>query len=57
MKIYPIFSTLVDVFVGDGWEQWSRVSIKRGVLTVLAGLQLTADQLAVVQKELACLKK
>lgn len=24
MKIYPIFTNLVDIFTGDGWEQWSR---------------------------------
>lgn len=57
MKVYPIFSTLVDVFVGEGWENWSRVSIKRGRAQVILGQQLSADELKVVKEKMECPSK
>jgi enolase len=53
VKLYPIFSTLVDVFTGEGWENWTRISIKRGKIQVLAGNQLTAEEIAEIQRGLA----
>ena len=52
MKLYKIFTTLVDVFQGEGWEFWSRVSIKRGEAQVIAGAALTAEQLKEVTKRM-----
>jgi hypothetical protein len=53
MKLYPIFSTLIDVFQGEGWENWSRVSIKRGKAQVIAGGQLTDEQLSEIVRRAA----
>lgn len=50
MKIYPIFSTLVDVFMGEGWENWSRVSIKRDRPQVIGGAPLSAEVLNAVKE-------
>ena len=52
MKLYKIFTTLVDVFQGEGWEFWSRVSIKRGEAQVIAGAALTEAQLKEVTKRM-----
>ncbi len=30
MKLYTIFASLVDVFSGDGWENWSRWRLIKG---------------------------
>ena len=62
MKVYPIYATLVDVFLGSGWKNWSRVSIKRGrvaaigqevgVPLVIAGAQLPDNVLNEVMRRL-----
>lgn len=53
MKLYFIYGTLVDVFLGDGWKNWSRVSIKRGTATVIAGAQLPDHVLNEVMRRAA----
>ena len=45
MFIYPIYKNLVDVFLGEGWELWSRVAITRIGARVVAGSPLNAEQL------------
>lgn len=27
VKVYPITGSLVDLFFGDGWEDWSRIYV------------------------------
>ena len=34
----------IDIFVGDGWEHWTRVQIKQDVLHHIKGRQLTAKE-------------
>lgn len=48
MKLYPVFGSLIDVFQGEGWETWTRISYKKGRVFVIAGLPLTEE----VMKEL-----
>lgn len=39
--IYPITNNLIDVFVGEGWENWSRLFIgKDGNCTHFGGEKL-----------------
>ena len=51
-KIYPIFTTLVDVFQGDGWENWTRIRKVKGQWQIVRGLSLSSESLASVTKEL-----
>lgn len=47
MKIKRIPTTpIVDVFQGEGWENWTRLLWKNNVLTPLHGEVLTKTQLA-----------
>lgn len=52
IKLYRIVGSFYDVFQGEGWENWTRISIKRGRVNIVAGIPLTAEQIAIVQKEL-----
>ena len=41
VKVYPVVGGLVDIFVGDGWENWSRLFIaKNGTVTHMGGAKL-----------------
>lgn len=37
MKIYPVTNNLLDVFIGDGWENWSRWYWKNNILKQVSG--------------------
>lgn len=37
MKIYPVTNNLLDVFIGDGWENWSRWYWKNNTLKQVSG--------------------
>ena len=52
IKLYRIVGSFYDVFQGEGWENWTRISIKRGRVNIVAGIPLTAEQIAIIQKEL-----
>jgi hypothetical protein len=43
LKLYPVFGSLIDVFQGEGWETWTRISYKKGRVFVVAGLPLTEE--------------
>lgn len=34
----------IDIFVGDGWENWTRVQIQKDVLHHVKGRHLTAKE-------------
>ena len=39
--VYPVTNNLVDVFVGEGWEQWTRLFVaKDGSTTHMGGEKL-----------------
>ena len=40
MKLYPIFPSLVDVFAGDGWENWSRWKSIKGTWFQIGGSKI-----------------
>ncbi len=50
MKIYPIFPSLVDVFVRDGWENWSRWKFFKGNWHQVGGQEIKHP--ALILKEL-----
>lgn len=37
IKVYPVYGSLFDLFFGDGWEDWTRVSAKKNKLWIVAG--------------------
>lgn len=39
VKKFPLY----DVFLYDGWTNWSRVKVQDGSITVIAGAALTPD--------------
>ncbi len=48
VKTHPLF----DVFLGDGWLNWSRYLIKKGKLIYIGGTKLVDKQtLASITKE------
>lgn len=50
MKIKRIPTTpIVDVFQGEGWENWTRLLWKNNTLTPLQGEVLTKPQLASIK--------
>lgn len=51
IKLLAVYGSLFDVFIGDGWEGWSRVSVKRDRVFVVGGLLLTAEQLSLTLNE------
>jgi len=53
MKLYPVFGSLIDVFVGEGWENWTRISIKRGRIFIVAGAPLDVNTLSEITRRLA----
>jgi len=50
MKLYPIFPSLVDVFSGDGWENWSRWKNNRKTWIQINGAKI--EHPALIIKEL-----
>lgn len=52
MKVYPIYPSLIDVFQGEGWENWSRLQYRRGTWRVVAGLPLSPAQIAEATRSL-----
>jgi hypothetical protein len=40
MIIKQVTTTVIDVFVGDGWENWTRFRIDGRVLKKIAGLPM-----------------
>jgi len=53
MKLYSVFGSLIDVFVGEGWENWTRISIKRGRIFIVAGAPLDVNTLSEITRRLA----
>ena len=54
MKIYPLYTKLVDVFIGDGWLNWSRWRSMNGKWKQISGIEvknpaLITNQLGVVK--------
>jgi len=54
MKVYPIFTSLVDVFQGDGWSNWSRWRLVKRHWVQIAGNKI--DHPALIIKELQGVK-
>lgn len=50
MKVYPIFASLVDIFLGEGWLNWSRWRMIKGHWVQIAGNKI--DHPALIIKEL-----
>ena len=50
MKLYPIYTSLVDVFSGDGWEIWSRWKLIKKSWVQIAGSKV--EHPALILKEL-----
>lgn len=36
-KIIRVFGSLHDLFFGDGWKDWTRVSIKNNIVKYVSG--------------------
>lgn len=57
MKTIKISSKLVDVFTGDGWENWSRwEKSKTGFLKQVGGAEITGFGKAIIIKKLSEVK-
>lgn len=57
LKIKPIPTTpIVDVFQGEGWEEWTRLLVKGNTLIPLKGEILSKEQLTEVQNYLKTLE-
>ena len=53
MKVLPIKTTpLIDVFTGEGWENWTRLLYKNKVLIPLSGEVLNKNQLEEVKQHI-----
>jgi hypothetical protein len=50
MKIYPIYPSLVDVFLNDGWDVWSRWKLIKKTWVQIAGTKV--EHPALIIKEL-----
>ncbi len=50
MKLYPIYTSLVDVFSGEGWETWSRWKLIKKSWVQIAGTKV--EHPALILKEL-----
>ena len=50
MKLYPISNSMIDVFIGDGWYNWSRWRKMKGGWFQVSGP--TVEQPALVLKSL-----
>lgn len=37
MKLYKVTNNLVDCFLGDGWENWSRWKLQQGLVKQVGG--------------------
>ena len=46
VKKFPIY----DVFLGDGWKEWSRVKFVNGNITVIEGAPLNSSVVNSVNK-------
>ena len=49
MKIYPLFTKLVDVFIGDGWLNWSRWRAVNGKWNQVGGIEVKNKSLIINQ--------
>ena len=50
-KFLKAGDNIVDVFVGDGWENWARILHKEGKLVHLKGIKLPKIIYSYIQKE------
>ncbi len=52
IKFMRAGDNIVDVFVGDGWENWARVIRKNGKLIHLKGIKLPKVVYSYMEKEI-----